>query len=65
MVGGGGLLDLWGCLGVGGWAVWFVELEAPQQWQVGVVLLIYVFISFFFLCVYVFLYVFSSFYLST
>jgi hypothetical protein len=22
---------LWGCLGVGGWAVWFVELEAPQK----------------------------------
>ncbi len=41
MVGGGGLLGLWACIGVGGWAVWFPELEAPQQSQVGVVLLIY------------------------
>jgi hypothetical protein len=48
MVGGGGLLGLWGCLGVGGWAVWSVEFEASQQWQVGVVLLIY--IIFFWVC---------------
>jgi len=46
MVGGGGLLGLWGCLGVGGWAVWFVELEAPQKWQVGALLLIYIIYSF-------------------
>jgi hypothetical protein len=31
---------------VGGWAVWFVELEAPQKWQVGALLLIYIIYSF-------------------